>query len=589
MEFNYSYQKKRSEFGRQCMFNDRGPELIDNYAANRKFLKEYIYRDPVDEAIQNVTVQAEHELNTYRAEYANAGINHIEGGWPKDVNINDEEQTKRYRRKIEKDEGYPHIMSQLCKNMEECILQNNAINIYQQYYTDVEPTPLVEPSTARTVNVFSDQLAGNPRPITHISWYPEDCSKLVITHCNMVFHAKIPPGGTCSYIWELENPNMPQLILQPPDQSVCIEYNPRDPNTLASGQFNGQVAIWDVRTSNEPVDFTLMEESHRDPITDLIWTHSKTGTEFFTGSTDGMVKWWDTRKLNASLESLIVDMTKDEQILSRAMGCSVLEYEPTIPTRFMIGTETGHVIGGNKKGKLPQEKMIAKYQAHLGPVLALERNPAFVKNFLTVGDWTAKIWSEDCKESPIMWTCYHQARLLAATWSPTRFSVFFTCRSDGIIDVWDVLQNQEHATLSIKVCDVPLTSVRANELGRLTAVGSQKGTAYVVEMCEHLSYSAKNDKALLTAMFERENRREKILEARNRELRLKQKVGGSAILGTSRMMLDKYSDETDFFDDIYIKSAEIDFYAYVDKMTKKDEPDEEEEEEIVEDYDAAKD
>lgn len=37
------------------------------------------------------------------------------------------------------------------------------------------------------------------------------------------------------------------------------------------------------------------------------------------------------------------------------------------------------------------------------------------------------------------------------------------------------------------------------------------------------------------------------------------------------MMLDKYSDETDFFDDIYIKSAEIDFYAYVDKMTKKDE------------------
>lgn len=62
-----------------------------------------------------MTVQAEHELNTYRAEYANAGINHIEGGWPKDVNINDEEQTKRYRRKIEKDEGYPHIMSQLCK------------------------------------------------------------------------------------------------------------------------------------------------------------------------------------------------------------------------------------------------------------------------------------------------------------------------------------------------------------------------------------------------------------------------------------------------------------------------------------------
>lgn len=50
-----------------------------------------------------------------RAEYMNNGMNHIEGGWPKDVNTADEEQTKRYRRKIEKDEGYTHTMLQLCK------------------------------------------------------------------------------------------------------------------------------------------------------------------------------------------------------------------------------------------------------------------------------------------------------------------------------------------------------------------------------------------------------------------------------------------------------------------------------------------
>lgn len=31
---------------------------------------------------------------------------HYEGGWPKDVNYLDPEQTLRYRRKIEKDETY---------------------------------------------------------------------------------------------------------------------------------------------------------------------------------------------------------------------------------------------------------------------------------------------------------------------------------------------------------------------------------------------------------------------------------------------------------------------------------------------------
>lgn len=38
---------------------------------------------------------------------------HYEGGWPKDINMKDLEQTVRYRRKIEKDELYIHTMLQL--------------------------------------------------------------------------------------------------------------------------------------------------------------------------------------------------------------------------------------------------------------------------------------------------------------------------------------------------------------------------------------------------------------------------------------------------------------------------------------------
>jgi dynein intermediate chain 2 len=70
----------------------------------------------------------------------------------------------------------------------------------------------------------------------------------------------------------------------------------------------------------------------------------------------------------------------------------------------MVGTENGCVISCNRKGKTAAEKIVCKYGAHVGPVYALQRNPSFVKNFLTVGDWMARIWSEDCKESSIMWT-----------------------------------------------------------------------------------------------------------------------------------------------------------------------------------------
>lgn len=76
------------------------------------------------------------------------------------------------------------------------------------------------------------------------------------------------------------------------------------------------------------------------------------------------------------------------------------------PTKFMTGTEHGHIIACNRKGKTPAEKIVGVYPGHHGPVYALQRNPLYPKNFLSIGDWTARIWSEDIKDSAIMWTKY---------------------------------------------------------------------------------------------------------------------------------------------------------------------------------------
>ena len=122
-----------------------------------------------------------------------------------------------------------------------------------------------------------------------------------------------------------------------------------------------------------------------------------------------------------------MDLTKPEdQDVDRAIGISSLQFEPSIGTRFMCGLENGKflnkvklnfklkinifhlilglVISGNRKGKTPAEKISTRFKAQYGPVISVERNPTFVKNFLTVGDWNARIWSEDCKESCIIWT-----------------------------------------------------------------------------------------------------------------------------------------------------------------------------------------
>lgn len=74
---------------------------------------------------------------------------------------------------------------------------------------------------------------------------------------------------------------------------------------------------------------------------------------------------WDTRKMDKPTENLVIDTVKpDEQDMSRALGLTALEYEPTIPTRYMMGTDQGFIVGGNRKGKLPSEKILYKVKTY---------------------------------------------------------------------------------------------------------------------------------------------------------------------------------------------------------------------------------
>ena len=46
---------------------------------------------------------------------------------------------------------------------------------------------------------------------------------------------------------------------------------------------------WDVRKGGNPEGVIGLDHSHLDPVYKTIWMNAKTGTEFFTGSTDGTV------------------------------------------------------------------------------------------------------------------------------------------------------------------------------------------------------------------------------------------------------------------------------------------------------------
>ena len=85
----------------------------------------------------------------------------------------------------------------------------------------------------------------------------------------------------------LKLPQEHQTLSSPPSS---FRFNLKDHNLIGAGQYNGQFTVYDMRKSgNGPAETTPVDVSHRDPVYDLAWLQSKTGTEAMTVSTDGNV------------------------------------------------------------------------------------------------------------------------------------------------------------------------------------------------------------------------------------------------------------------------------------------------------------
>ena len=105
MAEQYVYQRERREFGKQCLFSDK-KFLMVSLPSNHDDFNGFMLRNPVSEGTQLGKQYALSEVNTESTTVDHKGVLHQEGGWPKDVNCEDIEQTVRYRRKLEKDDTF---------------------------------------------------------------------------------------------------------------------------------------------------------------------------------------------------------------------------------------------------------------------------------------------------------------------------------------------------------------------------------------------------------------------------------------------------------------------------------------------------
>lgn len=130
------------------------------------------------------------QANTQQILHCTQGMSHTEGGWPKDVDCTEAEHVIRYRRKVEKDEDYVRSIVALGaqarrkagpsralgltwrSQVEGLIKQNNAIDIYEEYFAGEQADHSSEQPYARTLTVFRDP-SPCVRSASYLSWSPD--------------------------------------------------------------------------------------------------------------------------------------------------------------------------------------------------------------------------------------------------------------------------------------------------------------------------------------------------------------------------------------------------------------------------------
>ncbi len=164
---------------------------------------------------------------------------HDEGGWPKEVDASEAQDTTKWRKKLEKDPAFTGAVRQLCGGTSKCLEQNSTIDLFQHYFFMEEPDSLVENLNLKTVALFKD-VSDEPRSISKIGWHPEGPTKIVGSYSSLRFLRMSDEMSTASHIWDVNERNLPLVSLKSQSPLICCQYNNKQSDLLLAGCYNGK-------------------------------------------------------------------------------------------------------------------------------------------------------------------------------------------------------------------------------------------------------------------------------------------------------------------------------------------------------------
>lgn len=100
---------------------------------------------------------------------------------------------------------------------------------------------------------------------------------------------------------------------------------------------------------------------------------------------------------------------------------------------------------------------------HDGPITCCVRSPFLKDVMLTVGGKVFALWAEELKGIPIFWRS-KEVRVTCGSWSPYRPCVFHIGRSDGSLEVWDLIIRSDAPIFEQSLSGQVLTTMNEHSL-----------------------------------------------------------------------------------------------------------------------------
>eukprot|EP01059_Diplonema_ambulator_P010989 TRINITY_DN20982_c0_g1_i2.p1 TRINITY_DN20982_c0_g1~~TRINITY_DN20982_c0_g1_i2.p1 ORF type:complete len:848 (+),score=323.11 TRINITY_DN20982_c0_g1_i2:33-2546(+) len=299
--------------------------------------------------------------------------------------------------------------------------------------------------------------------------------------------------------WSVKNPVHPERVYTVPNAGVSsIDFSHHHPSLLAVGNTDGTLALYDVRKQgNTPaLKSTVQGGQHTGTIWEVKWVDKgrERNNDIVSISADGLIKQWTFKKgLECQCTLMRLKRTqndsahsqnaaagnKGEALLSRQSGGMCLDFNPTEPIMYVVGTEDGTIHKCNTSN---QEQYIQDFTGHSDPVYRVRWHPFCSDYFMSCSaDWTARLWHEKRPDPVCTFDSTHDA-IHDVVWSPVNANIFGTVTSTGRVDVWNIAEPLEPAA-SVQLDDRSLNcALFAQQESPVLTIGDNRGDVTVVKL-----------------------------------------------------------------------------------------------------------